>query len=91
MSKYDNYGGVTHDPELDGGDVIDWNPVENLDIDDAEWEETYADPTEWNEATVSALVWMVEVPPHDAEGNVRWRVDAWCCTSTRRGQYSSCC
>lgn len=52
MSKYDNYGGVTHDPELDGGDVIDWNPVENLDIDDAEWEETYADPTEWNEATV---------------------------------------
>ena len=70
MSKYDNYGGVTHDPELDGGDVIDWNPVENLDIDDAEWEETYADPTEWNEATVSALVWTVEVPPHDAEGNV---------------------
>lgn len=71
MSKYDNYGGVSHNPEFDGGDVFEWDPLkENLDIDDAEWDETYSDPTGWEEAYVSALVWEIEVPPHDAEGNV---------------------
>ncbi len=71
MSKYDNYGGVSHDSAFDGGDVYDWNPVEHIGgIDDAEWQETFTDPTGWNDAEVSALVWRVDVPAHDAEGNV---------------------
>jgi len=71
MSKYDNYGGVSHDAAFDGCDVYDWNPVDHIgDIDDAEWSETYDDPTGWSEITVSARVFRVQVPTHDAEGNV---------------------
>ena len=71
MSKYDNYGGVNHDATLDTGDVFDWNPVDHIgSIDDADWEESYDDPTGWSEASVQARVWRVDIPAHDDEGNV---------------------
>jgi hypothetical protein len=71
MSKLDNYGGASHDPALDGGEVYDWNPVDHIaaDDDDADWSSTYGDPTGWSENTVTALVFRVQVPAHDAEGN----------------------
>ena len=69
MSKFDNYGGAAYDPAFDGGDVVDWNPVEFIgDIDDAIWSTCYGDPTGWNEGTVEARVFEVDVPEHDAEG-----------------------
>lgn len=70
MGKYDNYGGVTRDPALDGGDTYDWNPCDHAGgLDDVEWSVVYADPTGRLHAEVTALVWAVDVPPHDEEGN----------------------
>lgn len=71
MSKFDNYGGVSHDPAFDGGDTIDWNPCDHIgDIDDdAIWTKIYADPVQWLEAEVWALVFEAEVPEQDEEGN----------------------
>src|SRR5690554_2814054 len=70
MSQNDNYGGAGHDPAFDEGDTIDWNPVEHRgDIDDAIWSQCWSDPAGWKEHTVEALVFEVEVPEHDAEGN----------------------